>query len=238
MKVICKWWEDFTCLELESAIYSRMFIRDVNNYIAEYEGGDVKRKGAYEHKLEWHQNHSERVVAMAAEAALVHGKDITHFIHNHPDINDFMLRTKVGRADKLVLVDAVGNERQLQNISRYYISTHGGSLVKISPPPKGNLPGTWKRATKLTDHFYNGVIAELKAGVSAAVAELDANGLPWDARINTKNKSKYEIRRTGFNVGRVVAPCNDIRDANRANIDFSYYIAEAQKLVGPLAAGT
>ena len=31
------WWEEVTGLELEEAVYSRMFIRDVNNYIAEYE---------------------------------------------------------------------------------------------------------------------------------------------------------------------------------------------------------
>jgi hypothetical protein len=35
-------------------------------------------------------------------------------------------------------------------------------------------------------------------------------------------------------VGRLVAPCNDIRDADRDNIDFDYYIAEARKLVDPL----
>lgn len=239
MKAVCKWWEDFTCLELESVIYSRMFIRDVNNYIGEYEGGGVKRKGAYEYKREWHQNHSELVVPMAAEAALVRGEDIETFIRSHKNIFDFMLRTKVGRADQLVISDASGNERQLQKISRYYIGIDGGALTKISPPAKGNVVGSWKRATKLTDQFYNDTLAELKASVAAYPGawpphELDANGLPWDERINTKNRSKYEIRRTGLNVGRLVAPCNDIRDADRSNIDFDYYIAEARKLVDPL----
>ena len=36
-KQIEKQWEAFTCLTLESAHYSRMWIRDVNSYIAEYE---------------------------------------------------------------------------------------------------------------------------------------------------------------------------------------------------------
>ena len=236
MKAVCKWWEQFTCLELESAIYSRMFIRDVNNYIAVYDNGDVKRKGAYEYKREWHQNHSELVVAKAAEAALVRGQDIGEFIRNHGDIFDFMLRTKVGRADSLVIADTAGNERQLQNITRYYIGNEGGELIKISPPAKGNEVGAWKRATKLTDQFYNQVIAELRAKNWSHLQphELDATGLPWDERINTKNKSKYEIRRTGLNVGWLVAPCNDIRDANRSNINFDYYIAEARKLVDPL----
>lgn len=236
MKMICKWWEDFTCLELESVIYSRMFIRDVNNYIGEYEDGKLKRKGAYEYDLEWHQNHSQLVVPMAAEAALIRGVDIGEFIRNHNNIFDFMLRTKVGRSDHLIISDDAGNERELQRTTRYYIGVQGGSLTKVSPPVKGMTVGAWKRATKLTDHFYNQVINELGAGNWAHLPqhELDANGLPWDERINTKNRSKYIIRRTGLNVGRLVAPCNDIRDACRSNIDYEYYIAEAHKLVNPL----
>ncbi len=239
MKSICKWWEGYTCLKLESVIYSRMFIRDVNNYIGEYEKGGVKRKGAYEYKLEWHQNHSALVVPKAAEAALVHGTDISTFIRNHTDIFDFMIRTKVKRSDQLVISDAAGNERRLQNITRYYIGVQGGSLKKISPPAKGRKVGVWKRATKLNDQFYNQVIAELTMDVLAYPGtwqphELDTNGIPWDERINTKNLSKYEIRRTSFNVGRLVAPCNDIRDADPSNIDFDYYITEARKLVEPL----
>ena len=236
MKTICKWWENFTCLELESAIYSRMFIRDVNNYIAEYEDGSVKRKGAYEYKREWHQNHSELVVARAAEAALIRNEDITQFVYNHVDMFDFMLRTKVGGSDKLVICDNAGNERQLQKTTRYYVSTEGGELVKISPPPKNIPPGTWKRATKLSDTFYNQVIAELRTQnwTHLPAHELDVNGLPWDERINTKNRSKYEIRRTGFNSGRLVTPCNDMNDADSSTIDYDYYIQETRKLVDPL----
>lgn len=246
MKKICKWWEEYTCLELESVIYKRMFIRDVNNYIGEYTDGKLKSKGAYVYKtkesqgptwtpsdMDWHQNHSALVVPMAAEAALVHGQDIRDFITNHDNIFDFMLRTKVGRADKLVISDTMGNERELQKITRYYISNEGGALTKISPPAKKHVVGQWKRATKLTDQFYAEVIKELQ-NTTAEQIELDSTGIPWDERINTKNRSKYVIRRTGVNAGQLVAPCNDINDADRNNINFDYYIAEAEKLVNPL----
>ena len=246
MKKICKWWENYTCLELESVIYKRMFIRDVNNYIGEYKDGKLKSKGAYVHKskesqgpkwtpsdMDWHQNHSSLVIPKAAEAALVHGKDIREFITNHDDIFDFMLRTKVGRSDNLIISDAAGNERELQKITRYYISVDGGTLTKISPPTKGHQVGQWKRSNSLSDQFYKSVIAELK-NTTAEQIELDSTGVPWDERINTKNRSKYEIRRTGVNAGQLVAPCNDIKDADRNNINFEYYIAEAEKLVNPL----
>lgn len=125
-------WEKLTRLQLEEAIYDVMFIRDVNNYIAVYEGGKkVKRKGAYCHSVDlgWHQNHSMQVVAKAAEAALVHNKDIRDFITSHDDVHDFMLVTKVPRNSKLLWGD-----KQVQNITRYYVSTDGAPLTKVMPP--------------------------------------------------------------------------------------------------------
>ena len=94
MNTVCTWWESFTLLTLEHAIYNRMFIRDVNNYIGEFENRKLKRKGAYEYELEWHQNHSALIIPKAAEAFLVHGQDVGDFIMNHDNIFDFMLRTK------------------------------------------------------------------------------------------------------------------------------------------------
>ncbi len=248
MKRICKWWEGYTCLELESVVYSRMFIRDVNNYIAEKTNGKLKRKGAYAYERvkenpdtmdrQWHQNHSALVIPKAAEAALAHGQDIRDFIVNHDNIFDFMLRTKVGRADDLVFADTFGQVRSLQKITRYYISNavDAGSLTKVAPPTKGALVGQWKRANGLTDGFYRAVIAELRSQDHSVdpTVELDACGLPWDERINTKNRSKYDTRRTGLNVGYLVTPCNDIRTARREDINIDYYVAEVEKLVNPL----
>jgi len=180
---VMDWWQAFTCLKLEEAIYSRMFIRDVNNYLAEYaDGGKVKRKGAYEYKLGWHQNHSALIIPMAAEAALVEGLDVRQFILNHDCLDDFMLRAKIPRNSRLVLITAEG-ERQLQNVTRYYISKSGGSLVKIMPPLA---------------------------------------------------KAPDKERRIGIDVGWMVTECNDIRRAVGQDINFEYYIKEAEKLVKPL----
>ncbi len=250
MNHICEWWQKFTCLELENGNYSRMFIRDVNNYFAVYEDGKLKNKGAYAYKtrisegadwnpntgIDWHQNHSALIIPKAAEAALLHGEDISEFIKGHGDILDFMLRTKVGRADQLASCIEAGRELSLQRITRYYIGKEGGALIKISPPPKGLTVGTWKRANSLSDSFYARVIAELNdADHSRALQhDLDVNGLPWDERINTKNRSRYETRRTSINAGWLAMPCNNISAALRSNINYDYYIHEAEKLVKPL----
>lgn len=130
VEAVRHWWEGVTGLELEEAVYSRMFIRDVNNYIAEYIGtGKLKQKGAYMVKRAWHQNQSAMVVPKAATAALVHGASIEEFIRNHEDVMDFMLRTKVPRSSRLMWGD-----QQTQNITRYVIANEGFELTKVMPP--------------------------------------------------------------------------------------------------------
>ena len=139
LETICKKWEALTGLELEANNYSRMFIRDVNNYVAEYEDGKVKRKGAYEYKIGWHQNHSALVVQKAVEAHLIDDIDVGDFIRNHANEHDFYLRAKVPKNSRLLIrynVNGDGKvlQKQLQNISRYYISNNGGEFIKEMPP--------------------------------------------------------------------------------------------------------
>lgn len=136
------WWQDHTGLVLESADYSEMHIRDVNSYMAVKLDGSVKRIGAYAYvtpltdpftrELGWHKDHSMRVVAMAAEAQMVRGIPVAEFIMGHTDPFDFMLSVKVPRSSRL---EASGT--QVQNTSRYYVSTRGVYLRKIMPGLKG-----------------------------------------------------------------------------------------------------
>jgi len=143
-RTVCKWWENLTKLDLEEAFYSSMWIRDVNNYIAQYPSGKLKRKGAYEYDINWHQNHSALIVKKATCAALVYGADPGEFIRNWPHAHDFMLATKVTGRSRLVLVDDAGKDAPGQKITRYYVSNKGVSLVKIMPPLKKN-PEHWRR---------------------------------------------------------------------------------------------
>ena len=218
---VCRWWEELTNLELEEALYSRMFIRDVNSYIAEYESGALKRIGAYAYvtaeedpgtrELPYHKNWSARVVAMAAEAVLVRGEDVRTFIENHEDVMDFMLRTKVPRDSSLEW-----GYVKVQNIVRYYISTEGDILEKVMPP-KGEA-GQYKKANGVPDYIFDQVIAEIGPGV-------------WDERVHTKNKSIYETRRTGIHTGWNVRICNNLQGHTFSDINCEWYIQEVDKLI-------
>ena len=136
-------WETMTKLELEEAIYKTMMIRDVNNYIAVYENGNVKRKGAYEYKLGWHQNAGGLVIPKVAEKVLIEGAPIRETVEQWPEIMDFMLRTKVPRSSYLA-IEHDGVPSQLQNITRYYIAQGGGRLFKWMPPTK-TKPDVWRK---------------------------------------------------------------------------------------------
>jgi hypothetical protein len=181
---ICKQWQIDVGLELEFADYAKMIIRDVNNYIALYTNGKVKRKGAYQYEqLGWHQNQSALVIPMAAEAKMLHGTDIRQFVEKHfadGNIFDFMLRTKVPRSSSLVLEYEDGRVEKQQNICRYYPCKTGGKLMKLMP------------------------------------------ALP-----DSEDKSD---RRMGIDTAWNVKTCNNMQDF-AGDIDFDYYVQEAEKLV-------
>lgn len=188
-RAVCDWWQQFTRLELEFADYSRMFVRDVNNYIAERTDGKVKRKGAYEYYgvsdgvtdgLQWHQNHSGRIIARAAEAALLDGEPVADYVLTWPIERDFYMLAKVPRSSRLVIVEG-GRDREIQGTSRYYVSNSGGQLVKIMPPLKG----------KTTERRIS----------------IDAG---WNATVINRRQP--------------------LRDVN-----YRYYVTEAEKLVTPVA---
>jgi hypothetical protein len=130
-------WQDRTGLNLEEAVYKAMMIRDVNNYIAVYEDGTTKRKGAYEWKTGWHQNAGGLVVPKVAEKVLVDGAPIRETVEQWPDIMDFMLRAKVPRSSHLAIEYPGQQPQKIQNITRYYIAKDGGRLFKWMPPLKG-----------------------------------------------------------------------------------------------------
>lgn len=219
-RAVCRWWERLTGLELEETLYKNMFIRDVNSYIAEGEGGKLKRIGAYAYEsaeenpgtreLPYHKDWSSRVVAKAAEAALVRGESVREFITQHDNIFDFFLRTKVPRSSTLEW----GGE-QVGNTIRYYISTGGKRLEKVMPPA-GPL-GAFKRKNGISDDYYHEVLREV--------------GDAWDERIHTKNKSTYTERRTGVNTGWTVTVCNNIKGRTFEDLNHEWYIKEAEKLI-------
>lgn len=186
---ICDKWQKDVGLNLEYADYSAMYIRDVNNYIAVYENGDKKRKGAYEYEgLDWHQNHSSLVIPKAAEAVMVYGVDVENFIRNHDNKYDFMLRTKVPRSSKLLLRWEDGHDVQVQNICRYYPSLIGGKLIKVMPPIDKTKIEYDDEGNPLPQEREIGIDKEWNVKVCNDITRFDWDDLNFNYYIDNVNK--------------------------------------------------
>jgi len=223
-------WERFTLLDLEKQYYSRMWVRDVNNYVAESaKDGKLKLKGAYWYAdgtqfeggwteaiskagpSAWHKDLSAHVVQRAAVSAMVHGGDPAHFLRAWRDPFDFVLRAKAPKGATLLIGD-----KPVQKITRYFISIDGGQLHKVALP-KGEI-GQFKRANKIADYDFDKIMSEIGPNV-------------WDERIHTKNKGRYEMTDTAYQSGYLVSEANLISDFSFDRLNYQWYLNEARKLI-------
>lgn len=214
-------WEQDTGLQLEQVEYKAMYIRDVNNYIAQGVDGKMKRKGTYwfpeswkdydEAAGAWHKDLSMMIVPRVAEQVMLHGYDPLFLLKNSFDKFDFMIREKI----KGQQVGRIG-DKVTQKTLRYYVSTKGEPLTVTRPAagPKGEF----KRKPKTPDALYNSVMSQIGWGV-------------WDERIHTKNKSKYVDTVTSIQSGWKVKECNKASDFDWSDVDFNFYLGEVEKLI-------
>lgn len=225
-KKVCDWWQKVTRLELEFANYTKMCIRDVNSYIALYDNGKVKRKGAYEYDgLGHHQDQSCLVVPKAAEAYLIHGKDYRKFIEGHSDIYDFMSRVKVPRSNRLISVDEFGVESVEQKISRYYVSNSGVDLIKVMPPLAG------EKTVKVWLNHKKGeeVETESPSQEVSLHKRIEKGEITFVREYQKKNEERPQYIEAGYKV----TICNNIKNY-RCDVNFDYYVSEAEKLINVL----
>jgi hypothetical protein len=70
--------------------YEKCFIRDVNNYIIVKKGGSIKRKGAFELPSDQlpHKNNSKGIVSIAVDRYVVDGIPVEQTIKNHLSIRN------------------------------------------------------------------------------------------------------------------------------------------------------
>lgn len=124
-----------TGLYIEDNYYKKIVIRDVNNYAAQYESGDIKYKGCFEIDKEFHKDPSMRIVPIALSKYFFNEIPVEETIKSHKDIYDFCMLLKLNSKFK-------GEARrydekiELSKTTRYYISNKGYNLVKIDPSVK------------------------------------------------------------------------------------------------------
>ena len=131
-------WEKFTNYELEEAIYTKMIVRDVSNYISLYDNGKIKHKGCFEIDKELHKDNSFRIVPIALENYYIKGISIEETLRNHKNILDFCGRIKIDSRFELEFHSIKYDENnqpyksveQLQKETRYLVTKNGGTIYK------------------------------------------------------------------------------------------------------------
>ena len=130
---INKQFSNITNFTIEEVVYKKMVILTVNDYLAVKENGETKYKGDFEIDKELHKNNSMSIVPIALKEYFVNGIDYRQTIKNHNNIKDFCKGIKVKSNFKLHLHKVVKGSHIFekgQKVTRYYISTNGGNLVK------------------------------------------------------------------------------------------------------------
>jgi hypothetical protein len=134
LEKIMKAWQKMTRLNLESDTYSRMLVRDVNNYVAiSKTTGKIKAKGIYEVDKEFHKDPSAKIVATVIEHWFKNGctqpiEEVYDIYKDKAELFFMFARAKTG---KFLAVSKDGMRKlPLPKTIRYIITTTGYVLRK------------------------------------------------------------------------------------------------------------
>lgn len=137
IRKVCEQLTKETTLVIEEAFYKQMIIRDVNNYISEYEDSTsenehLKLKGCFEIDKEFHKDNSMKIVPIALKQYFINNIPIEKTIKNHKNIYDFCMRLKINSSSKAFHSFVKGSEvitEPLNRTTRYYITNNGSGLT-------------------------------------------------------------------------------------------------------------
>lgn len=151
LKEVCNAYEQRTGFTLDWDYVDAFYQKDVNNYFAKLDNGEIKVKGSYlkqsnvKHPL-FAKNHL-RVIDLALNAYFDKGIDIETFIKSHNNIQDFQMVAKATRIFDGGLVEYKNGEirNEWGRVARVFATTNPqcGELFKLkkgSPHKVPNLP--------------------------------------------------------------------------------------------------
>lgn len=138
-----------TSLIIEKAFYSKMCIRDVNNYIAVYtdstpEHEHIKLKGDFEVDKEYHKDPSMRIVPLAVKNYFVYGIPIEETIKKDRDIFNFCMQLKTNSSSDAFfrhLVNGKLVDDKLHRMTRYLMTTGKNSGILLKKFQDGRITG-------------------------------------------------------------------------------------------------
>jgi len=136
---ICEAWEKQTGLVLEYAMYKKMVIRDVNNYLAIDLDDKAKPKGCFEvipmqnGAIAYNKNWSMRIVPKVLHEYYMYGVPVEEGVRDSRNIYDFCIGFR-SRGDWDLWATWINNDEKMrakqQKTIRYYMSRSGVLFTK------------------------------------------------------------------------------------------------------------
>ena len=143
---VTKKWADEFGLDFKEVEFNRAYYRDVNNFVAEDNEGNLKRKGDMDTSPSKKNSCFARVSVDAVVENLMHGTPIREYIYSQHDIRDYLMYHKYNKDMRVFLVDEQDNKiKRLPNVVRYYLAKDKKNAVKYD---KGD-------DTSLANRSYN-----------------------------------------------------------------------------------
>ena len=220
-----KWWESETGFLMEETPYKSLHSRDVNSYISVKVGGGVKGKGEYA-DVSIAKNPSNPIINTAVKAFLEHGTPVGQTITDCDDIRQFLTAQRVtGGAIKVTKTSydeslTPGKKRDFLLANGWHV-VEPGPLAKLRIAPMADEPGrtvevAYREHCGEDEFEYLGKVVRFYIG----------RGVEGALHYRKRNASGA---RNKVPASDGAVPCMDLPDEFPHDIDYDYYIAEANK---------
>lgn len=134
---ICHWWEKHLGLELEFTYYTKYVTEGVNSYLTIKRGGSSKFKGRMNPKMfleDLSKGYNSPIVAKCVTEYFINGTPVMETLRNAKSILDFCRTQNVNHKYRLEFTHVVDGKivtDVVQRNTRFYISSTGGTLMKV-----------------------------------------------------------------------------------------------------------
>lgn len=134
---ICHWWEKHLGLELEFTYYTKYVTEGVNSYLTVKRGGSSKFKGRMNPKMfleDLSKGYNSPIVAKCVTEYFINGTPVMETLRNAKSILDFCRTQNVNHEYRLEFTHVVDGKIRtdvVQRNTRFYISSTGGTLMKV-----------------------------------------------------------------------------------------------------------
>lgn len=134
---ICHWWEKHLGLELEFTYYTKYVTEGVNSYLTVKRGGSSKFKGRMNPKMfleDLSKGYNSPIVAKCVTEYFINGTPVMETLRNAKSILDFCRTQNINHKYRLEFTHVVDGKIRtdvVQRNTRFYISSTGGTLMKV-----------------------------------------------------------------------------------------------------------